>query len=64
MSPKDEQTARIAERDKYLAVLDAGFQLRQTEIQLLRQSGQLESWFKSVVSAPQNKLPPSPAAQP
>jgi outer membrane protein TolC len=69
MSPKDEQTARIAERDQYLAVLDASFQLRQTEIQLLRQSGELESWFKSVISAPanpspQNNLPPSPAPQP
>jgi outer membrane protein TolC len=68
MSPKDEQTARIAERDKYLAVLDASFQLRQTQIQLLRQSGELESWFKSVVSAPvnpsQSNLPPSPAPQP
>ncbi|MGA1981465.1 MAG: TolC family protein [Acidobacteriaceae bacterium] len=69
MSPKDEQTARIAERDKYLAVLDASFQLLQTEIQLLRQSGELESWFKSVISAPtnaspQNSLPASPAPRP
>jgi outer membrane protein TolC len=52
MSPKDEQTARIGERDKYLAVLDAAFQLRQAQIQLLRQSGQLESWLKSSVQSP------------
>jgi outer membrane protein TolC len=67
MSPKDEQNARIAERDKYLAVLDAGFQLRQTEIQLLRQSGELESWLKSTVQAApanQNGLPPPPAPKP
>ena len=67
MSPKDEQTDRIAERDKYLAVLDANFQLRQTEIQLLRQSGELESWFKSAISAtpsPQNSVPPAPTPQP
>jgi outer membrane protein TolC len=66
MSPKDEQTARIAERDKYLAVLDATFQLRQTEIQLLRQGGGLESWLKSAVQAAptQNSLPPTPAPQP
>jgi outer membrane protein TolC len=65
-NPKDEQTARIAERDKYLAVLDANFQVRQTEIQLLRQSGSLESWLKSAVSTPptQNSLPASPAPQP
>jgi outer membrane protein TolC len=47
MSPKDEQTARIGERDKFLAVLDAAFQLRQAQIQLLRQTGQLESWLHS-----------------
>jgi outer membrane protein TolC len=50
MSPKDEQTALIGERDKYLAVLDASFQLRQAQIQLLRQTGQLESWLHSAAS--------------
>lgn len=66
MSPKDEQTARIAERDKYLAVLDANFQVRQTEIQLLRQSGSLESWLKSAIQAAptQNSVPPTPTPQP
>jgi outer membrane protein TolC len=67
MSPKDEQNARMAERDKYLAILDASFQLRQTEIQLLRQSGSLESWLKSAVQAApanQNGLPRAPAPQP
>ena len=51
MTPKDEQKARIAERDKYLAVIDAGFQLRQAEIQLLRQTGDLENWLRSTVPA-------------
>jgi outer membrane protein TolC len=66
MSPKDEQTAHITERDKYLAVLDANFQVRQTEIQLLRQSGSLESWLKSAVqtSPTPNSVPASPAPQP
>jgi len=66
MSPKDEQTARIAERGKYLGVLDANFQVRQTEIQLLRQSGSLESWLKSATKAAptQNNLPASPTPQP
>lgn len=52
MTPKDEQKARIAERDKYLNVVDAGFQLRQAEIQLLRQTGDLEAWLKSASPAP------------
>jgi outer membrane protein TolC len=65
MSPKDEQTARIAERDKYLAVLDAAFQLHQAEIQLLRQSGGLEAWLKSTIQPPAapNGLPATPTPQ-
>ncbi len=45
LTPKDEQNSRIAEREKYLTVLDAEFQLRQAQISLLRQTGQLESWL-------------------
>jgi outer membrane protein TolC len=73
MTPKDEQNARIAERDKYLAVIDASFQLRQAEIRLLRQSGELETWLRSNVQTPasptpgsvlQNNLPATPTPQP
>ena len=63
MTPKDEQKARIAERDKYLGVIDASFQLRQAEIQLLRQTGQLETWLKSALSPPPPAVP-SPTPQP
>ena len=45
LTPKDEQTGRIAEREKYLAVLDTNFQLNQAQIKLLRQTFQLESWL-------------------
>ena len=49
MTPKDEQNQRIAEREKYLAVVDSNFQLRQAEINLLRQTGQLEQWLRRAV---------------
>jgi outer membrane protein TolC len=55
MTPKDEQNARLAERDKYLAVVDAGFHIRQTEIQLLRQTGQLIAWLQSIAASPATK---------
>ena len=45
LTPKDEQSSHIAEREKYLAVLDADFQVRQAEINLLRQTGQLDAWI-------------------
>jgi outer membrane protein TolC len=47
MTPKDEQTSRVAEREKFLAVLDANYQVRQAQIALMRQTGQLEQWIKS-----------------
>jgi outer membrane protein TolC len=49
-TPKDEQNALISERDKYLAVIDADFQLHQAEIQLLRNTGQLDAWLRSAVA--------------
>jgi outer membrane protein TolC len=69
MTPKDEQNARIAEREKYLGVVDANYQLHQTELQLLRQMGQLVAWLRPSASvqaapAPQTGLPAAPPAQP
>ena len=55
MSPKDEQNARIAEREKYLGLLNTTLQMRQTQINLLRQTGQLEPWLKSL-TAPSTAL--------
>ena len=70
MTPKDEQKARINEREKYLGVIDAGFQWRQAEIQLLRQTGKLLDWLNSTATARpatgtslQHGLPSSPSPQ-
>ena len=52
MTPKDEQTSRIAERDKFLSLVDARFQAQQAQVSLLRQTGFLESWVKSLAQAP------------
>jgi outer membrane protein TolC len=64
MTPKDEQNAHIAERDKYLAVVDAGFQLRQAEIQLLRQQGKLVTWLAAAASSSNSTPPIPPSPQP
>lgn len=57
MSPKDEELARIAERTKFLDLLDAKFQMRQAEINLMRQTGQLESWIRSAPAASASAAP-------
>ena len=59
MTPKDEQTARIGEREKYLNVVDAAFLLHQAQISLLRQRGELLTWLKSAAL-----LPTAPATAP
>jgi len=51
MTPKDEQAARIAEREKYVTYLDAGFQTKQAQINLMRQTGELENWLKSAAQS-------------
>jgi outer membrane protein TolC len=41
---KDEQSAMITEHERYAAYLNSNLDLEKTQIQLLRQIGQLESW--------------------
>lgn len=60
MTPKDEANAQIQERQKFLDYLNADFQLRQTEINLLKQTGQLEAWIRSVAAS---QVQAQPAAQ-
>jgi len=59
MTPKDEQNARISEREKYLAVVDANYQLHQAQLQLLRQLGRLLTWLHATAA-----LPAAPATHP
>src|SRR5215469_9458265 len=40
----DEMAARVAEQQKFDALLDATFQLRKAQIELLRSTGELENW--------------------
>lgn len=46
MTPKDEQNARLLERERTIDLLNSQFQLIQTEVNLLRQTGQLNDWLK------------------
>ena len=41
---KDEQNARIAEHQRYTALLSSSFDLDKVQVQLLRQLGNLEKW--------------------
>jgi len=47
LTPKEEQQAKIQERQKYLDLLDARMQLNKAKISTLRQTGQLDAWLRS-----------------
>jgi outer membrane protein TolC len=59
LTPKDEQNARIQERRRYLDLLDARSKLRETQIQLLRLTGQLENWLRSATQTQPATPPPT-----
>jgi outer membrane protein TolC len=59
MTPKDEQNARLQERQRYLDLLDADLELRQTEINLMKENGQIGDWLHSTITAPGVTPPPA-----
>ncbi|HEY6270812.1 MAG TPA: TolC family protein [Terriglobales bacterium] len=46
-SLKDEQNARVSEHEHYTAYLSASFDLDKAQVQLLRETGELEGWALS-----------------
>ena len=61
-SPKDEQNARLAERQRSFDVLVAELQLHQAEVSLMRQEGSLSSYLAATIpganAAPSAATPP------
>jgi outer membrane protein TolC len=51
MTPKDEQNALIQERQRFMDLLDADFQLQETQINLMQRTGQLEDWLKAAAQS-------------
>jgi len=48
LTPKEEQTAHIDERQRYLDLLDAKLRSEKAQINYLRQTGELGSWIDSM----------------
>jgi outer membrane protein TolC len=63
MTPKDEQTARITEREKFVARLNANFEAQQAAISLLRNTGELEAWIaEAAQTKPATATPTQPTS--
>lgn len=50
LTPKDEQNARVQERQRYIDMLDAQIELRKAQLQLMRQNGTLDDWLKKAAT--------------
>lgn len=59
MTPKDEQNARLAERARTVDLLNAEFQLTQLQVNLMRQTGQLDTWLKTAIGLPETTIVPA-----
>ncbi len=46
--PKDEQAARVGERSRFVDLLETRFQLTQARLSLLRSTGGIEEWAKTL----------------
>jgi outer membrane protein TolC len=52
MTPKDEQNARLQERQRFIDLLEAQLALQRAQVQLMRQNGTLDDWLHSPERAP------------
>ena len=48
LTPKEEASAHIEERQKYLELLDARLQLQKAQLSYLRQNGKLSDWLHAL----------------
>jgi outer membrane protein TolC len=51
-TPKDQATAEIDERGKYIDLLNSRFDLQQAQIQLMRSLGTLDPWLRAAAATP------------
>ena len=52
LTPKDEQNARLQQSARTVDLLQAQFEMRQAQVNLMRQTGTLDAWLKSALSVP------------
>ncbi len=48
ITPREEQQARIEERRRYEDVLDANFEMMKAQLGLLRATGKIDQWYKTL----------------
>jgi outer membrane protein TolC len=51
-TPKDQATAEIDERGKFIDLLNSRFDLEQAQVQFMRSLGNLDSWLRAAAASP------------
>jgi outer membrane protein TolC len=64
LSPKDEQNARLQQSARTIDLLNAQYEVRQAQVNLMRQTGMLDGWLKSALTAPAAAAPTVQTAPP
>jgi outer membrane protein TolC len=57
LTPEDEQNARLQERQRYIDLLQAQMDMREAQVNLLRQTGRLDDWLKENSMSPASSIP-------
>jgi len=57
MTPKDEQNARLSERQRYADYLTSEQEMQQAIIHLMWQAGQLDAWLNTALHTPSTEPP-------
>jgi hypothetical protein len=52
LTPKDEQNARLQQSARTIDLLNAQYEVRQAQVNLMRQTGMLDGWLKSSLATP------------
>jgi len=64
LTPKDEQNARLQQSARTIDLLNAQYEVRQAQVNLMRQTGMLDDWLKSAFASPAAAAPAVQAAPP
>ncbi len=64
LTPKDEQNARLQQSARTIDLLNAKYEVRQAQVNLMRQTGTLDDWLKSALASPAAAAPAIQAAPP
>jgi len=56
-TPRDQASAEVDERGKFVSLLNSRFDLQQAQVQLMRAQGSLDAWLRAAAASPATTTP-------